>query len=86
MDSGEIPPLPTRDSLQGPNSHMRTITRTIEDHKINAQNSHSIEMTEADLEMDLSTSQMATGETMERFLVVQRLKEKTSHKITSIAK
>ena len=27
-------------SLQGPTSHMRTITRTTEDHMINAQISH----------------------------------------------
>ena len=35
---------------------MRTITRATEDHMINAQISHSIEMTEIDLEMDLSTT------------------------------
>ena len=85
MDSGEIPPLPTRVSLQGPTSHMRTITRTTEDHMINAQISHSIEMTEIDLEMNLLTTRMGTGETMEIFLVLHRLKEETSHKITPTA-
>ena len=33
-------------SLQGPTSHMRTITRTTEDQMINSQLSHSIEMAE----------------------------------------
>ena len=85
MDSGVIPPLRTRISLQDPASPMRTITRTTEDHMTNAQISHSIESTEIDLGMDLSTTRMGTGETMEIFLVLHRLKEETSHKLTPIA-
>ena len=71
--------------LQGLTSHMRTIARTTEEHTINAQNSHSIEKMEIDLEMDLSIFRMATGATVENFLVLRRLKEETSHKITPIA-
>ena len=72
-------------SLQGPTRHMKTITRTKEDHMINAQISHSIDMIEIDLEMVLLTTRMGTGETMEIFLVLHRLKEETSHKITPLA-
>ena len=43
---------------KAPTSHMRTITQTTEDHMINAQISHSIEMMEIDLKMDLSTNPM----------------------------
>ena len=57
-------------SPQSQTSHMRTITRTTEDHLINAQISHSIEMMEIDLEMDLLTTRMGTGEAMEIFLVL----------------
>ena len=71
--------------LQGPTSYVRTIIRTTEYHMINAQTSHSIEITEIDLELNLSTTRMGTGETMEIFLVLHRLKEETSHKITLIA-
>ena len=42
-------------------------------------------MTEIDLKTDLSTTRIGTGETMEIFLVVHRLKEETLHKITPIA-
>ena len=52
-------------SLQGPISHMITITRTTADHMINAQISHSIEIMEIDLEMYLLATQMGTGETMD---------------------
>ena len=72
-------------SLQGPTSHMKTITLTTEDHMINAQISHSIDMMEIDLEMDLLTNRMGTGETMEIFPVPHRLKGETSHRITLIA-
>ena len=51
----------------------------------NAQISHSIEVTETDLEMNLSAIRMETGGTMETFLVLYRLKEKTPLKITPIA-
>ena len=59
--------------LQDPTAHMRTITRTTEDYMINAQISHSIEMTQDDLETNLSTTLMGTAETMETFLVLHRL-------------
>ena len=85
MDSGGFPQLPTRVYLQDPASPMRTITRTTEDHMTNAQISHSIEMTEIDLGMDLLTTRMGTDETMEIFHVLHRLKEETSHKKTLIA-
>ena len=42
-------------------------------------------MTDIDLEMDLSTTRMGTGETMEIFLVLHRFKEATSYKTTPIA-
>ena len=50
-----------------------------------AQISHSIEAMETDLEMNLSTNRSETGETLNTFLVLHRLKEETSHKITPIA-
>ena len=65
---------------------MRTITRTKDDHMLNAYISHSIEMRDIDFEMDLSRTRMGTGKTIENFLVLYRLKEMTSHKITPIAK
>ena len=55
-------------SLQGPTSHIRTISRTREDHMINAQTSHLMEKMQIDLEMTLATTRMRTGETMEFFL------------------
>ena len=85
IDSGGIPPLASRVSLQDPTSPMTTITRTIEDHMTNAQINHSLEMTEIDLGMDLSTTRMGTGKTKEIFLVLHLLKEETSHEITPIA-
>ena len=72
-------------SLQGPTSYMRTIIRTTEYHMIEAQTSHSIEVMETDLELNLSTTRRGTGETKEIFLALHRLKEETSHKITLIA-
>ena len=53
MDLQEIFPHPIEISLQGPASHMRTITRTTECHMINAQTIHSLEITEIDQEMSL---------------------------------
>ena len=85
MDLGEIPPLLTRVSLQGQTLQMGTTVRTTEDHMINAQISRSIETIEIDLERDLSTTRMGTGETMEIFPVLHRLKGETSHKIFPIA-
>ena len=84
MDLQESFPHLTRISLQGPTSHMRSITRRTQDLMINAQISHSIGTMEIDLEMDFSTTRMGTGDTMEIFLVVHRLKEETSHKIIPI--
>ena len=63
---------------------MGIITQTLEDHLINAQISHLIETMEIDLGMDLPTTRMGAGETMEIFLVLHRPKEETSHKITHI--
>ena len=71
--------------LQGPTSHMKTNTRTKEDHTINAQVSHSIDLTEINFEMNLLTTRMGTGETMEIFLVPHPFKEETSQEITPIA-
>ena len=65
---------------------MRTTTRTTKDHMISIQTSHSIETMEIELEMDLSTTRMGIGETVESFLVLHWLKVKTFHKITPIAK
>ena len=82
---GEVPLMPTRISLRDPTLHIGTTIRIMEDHMTKAQISHSIEAMETDLEMNLSTIRMETGETMELFLVLRRLKEETSHKITPIA-
>ena len=81
MDLGEIPSPLIRVSLQGQTLPMRTTVRTTEDHMIN----NSIEKMEIGLGMVLSTTQMGTGETMEIFLVLRRIKEANSHKITPIA-
>ena len=81
----EVPPILTTISLQDQTPHMGLTAQTMEDHLINAQISHPKETMEIDLEMDLLTTRMGTGETMEIFLVPHRLKEETSHKITPIA-
>ena len=60
---------------------MGTTVQTMEDHMINTQISHSIEVMEIDLEIHLATIRMETGETMETFLVLHQLKGKNSHKI-----
>ena len=85
MDLQEIFLHLIKTPLQGPTSHMKTNTRTIEDHMINAQTSHSLDMMEIDLEMDLFTTRMGTGETMELFLIPHQPKEKTSQKKTPTA-
>ena len=69
MGLREAPPSPIKSSLQDHASHMGTTIRTMEDHMINAQISHSIEAMGIDLEMNLSTIRIATGETMKNFLV-----------------
>ena len=65
---------------------METSIRTMEDHKINAQISHSIEAMEIDLEMDYSTIRMGTGETVENFPVLHRFERLIFHKKIHIAK
>ena len=85
MGLGEIAPIITRISLLDQTPHTGTIAQAMEDHLTNAQISQSIEAMETDLEMNLSTIRMETGETMETFLVPHRLKEETSHKIIPIA-
>ena len=62
------PPL-IRISLRDQASHMGTTFRTMEDHLINAQISHSIEAMEIDLELNLSTIRKGTGETMKKIFV-----------------
>ena len=68
MVLGEIPPPPTRVSLQSQTSHLGTTVETMEDHMINAQISHSIELMEIDLGTNRSTNTMGMGEAMEQFL------------------
>ena len=85
IDLGEHLLLPTRIYLQDQILHMGLTIRLMEDRMINAKISHSTETMETDLETDLSTTRMGTGETMEISLVLRRLKEETSHKTTSIA-
>ena len=70
---------------QGLASHMKIITRTTEDRLNNAQFNHLIDIMEIYLEIDLLTSRVGTGETIETFFLPHRLKEDTSHKITPIA-
>ena len=79
--------LPTKISLQDQTLHMGITIRIMENRMINAKISHLTETiaVEIDLETDLSTTRMGTGETMEIFLFLPRLKEETSHKITPIA-
>ena len=85
MDLGEIPPPLSRISLQGQILPTGTTVQTTEDHMINAQTSNSIEMTEIDLGMVLSTTQMGTGEIMEISLVLHRLKGETIRRIVQTA-
>ena len=82
---GETRQIITRTSLRSQTSHMRTIVQTTEDHMSNAKISNSIEMTEIDLGMVLSTTRMGTGETMESFLVLHRLKGETTRRIVYTA-
>ena len=73
MDLEDIPPTLIRIPLRDPTSHMGIIVQTMEDPMINSQINHSIETVEIDLEMNLSTTRMRTGETMEIFLALHRL-------------
>ena len=85
IDLGEHLLLPTGISLQDQTLHMGKTIRIMEDRMINAKINHLTETMEIDLETDLSTTRMGTGETMEIFLVLRRLREDTSSKLTSIA-
>ena len=85
IDLGEVPIMPTRNSLQDTTLHIGTRIQIMEDHMANAQISHSMEAMETDLEMNLSTIRLKTGKTMEIFLVLHRPKGETSHKIFPIA-
>ena len=76
MDLRETPPPLIKTSPPDQTSHLGTTIRTIEDHMINAQITHSIETNEIDLKVDLSTIRMETGEIMELFRLLHRLKER----------
>ena len=82
IDLGEHLLLPTRISLPDQTLHMGITIRIMEDRMINVKISLSTETMEIDLEMDLSTTRMGTGETREYFLVLRLVKEETSPKIT----
>ena len=60
---------------------MGTTVQTMEDHIINAQISHSIEVMEIDLPTNLSRITKERGKAMENFFVLDRLKGQTSDKI-----
>ena len=83
--SGEVPLIATKISLQDPTLHIGTTVRMIEDHLTNAQISHLIETMETDPGMNLSTTRMGTGGTMETLLVLHQIQEETSHKTIPIA-
>ena len=85
IDSREHLLLPTRIFIQDQTLHMGITIRIMEDRMINAKISHLTETMEIDLETDLSTTRMGTGQTKEIFLVLRRLKGETSHKIILIA-
>ena len=85
IDLGEVPLMPTKISLQDPTLRIGITTLITEDHMTNAQVSHSIETMETDLEMDPPTIRMGTGETMETFPVLHRLKGETSRRIIRTA-
>ena len=85
MDLQEVLPHLIRVSLTDKTSLMDTTIRKTEKHVINAQNSHSIEAMEIDLEMDLSTTRMGTRKTVEIFAVLHRLKGDIFHKINHTA-
>ena len=80
-----IPLIATKISRQDPTLLIETTVRTIDDHLINAQISHSIETMETDPDMNLSTTRMGTGGTMGTFLVLHQIQEETSRKTIPIA-
>ena len=85
IDSGEVPLIATKISLQDPTLHIGTTVRTIDDHLVNVQISHLIETMETDPDMNLSATRMGTGGTMGTFLVLHQIQEETSHKTIPIA-
>ena len=84
IDSGEVPLIATKISLQDPALHIEITVRTIDDHLINVQISHLIETMETDPDMNLSTTRVGTGGTMGSFVVLHQIQEQTSHKIIPI--
>ena len=78
IDLGEVPLLLTRNSLQDQTLHMGITIRIMGDLVISAKISHSIETMVIDLEMDLSTIRMETGETLETFPVLHWFKGEIS--------
>ena len=78
MDLRETSPLLFKIPFLDQISHMGTTIRIMGDHMIKAQINHSIEVKETDLEMDLSTIKLETGETMEDFRAPHRLKRQFS--------
>ena len=82
IDSGEVPLIATKISLQDPTLHIETTVRMIEDHLTNAQINQLIEMMETDPDMHLSTTRMGTGETMEILLALHQIQEGIFRKTT----
>ena len=82
IDSGEVPLMATKISLQDPTLQIGTTVLTIEDHFTNAQINHLIEMMETGPYTNLSTTRMGTGELMEIFLALHQIQEETFRKTT----
>ena len=70
--------------LPDQNSHTEKTMQTMEDQMINGQISHSKEAIEIVLEMNLSTIRIETGETMQTFVVLHRLKGESFQKVVHI--
>ena len=84
IDLGEVPLIATKISLQDPTLLIGTTVRMIRDHLTNAQISHLMETMETDPDMNLPTTRLGTGGTMEIFLVLHQIQVKTSHKTIPI--
>ena len=82
IDSGEVPLMAAKTSLQDPTLQTGTTVLTIEDHLTNAQINHLIEMMETGPYTNLSTTRMGTGEIMEIFLALHQIQEETFRKTT----
>ena len=85
MDLQEVFPHLFRISLHDQTLHIGRTIRIIKEIMTNAQTSHLLESMETDLEMNLSTIRMETGETMETSRVLHRLQGETSPKISHTA-